>query len=129
VRSVRSTPAHQSAALSASTLGSDLIEEVNRLGGLIAPSGEVRVAVPSLFLVGEAAAKLRVSEPYLRAKLRDKTFAGVKMAGRWMMTADQITAAITAMSTRAREVEAVSPSGLAKNSRLRRRVQRTGASV
>lgn len=78
--------------------------------------------IPPIYPLDEAAEILGISEPYLRSKLRDHTFAGLKRAGRWAMTEPQIEAAIEAMSTDARPVEKPSPSGLSRNSRFRRRM-------
>lgn len=82
------------------------------------------MTVPKMYPIAEAAALLYVSEDYLRARLRDRTFAGVKLAGRWRMTEDQIRAAIEAASTTARPAETPSPSGLSKRSRYRRHIGR-----
>jgi hypothetical protein len=64
-----------------------------------------------------------VSVSYLRSKLRDHTFAGMKRAGRWAMTEPQIEAAIETMSLDARPPDPPSPSGLSKHSRFGRRLQ------
>jgi hypothetical protein len=85
--------------------------------------------LPRLFTLAEAAHRLRVSAPFLRARLRDRTFGGVKMAGRWLMTVDQIDEAIATMTSRARATDTPSPAGLPKNSRLRRRIQRKGTAL
>jgi hypothetical protein len=77
--------------------------------------------IPPLYSLSEAAEMLGVSEEWLRTRLRDYTFAGCKVAGRWRMTESQIEAAIETMSTEARPAERPSPSGLARNSRFRRR--------
>lgn len=66
---------------------------------------------------------LPCSEAWLRSKLRDRTFAGIKIAGRWYMRESQLMAAATAMSTEAREIR-TSPAGLPQQSRFRRRVHR-----
>ena len=42
--------------------------------------------VPKIHYLPEAAALLRVSRGHLRSKLRDGTFAGLKLAGKWAMT-------------------------------------------
>lgn len=80
------------------------------------------MSVPPIYPLSDAADILGVSETYLRSKLRDFTFAGLKRAGRWAMTEPQIEAAIDAMSTVARPTERPSPSGLVRNSRLRKRL-------
>lgn len=82
--------------------------------------------IPPIYSCAEAAELLGVSECFLRSKLRDRTFAGLKRANRWAMTEEQIEAAIEAMSTEARPQEAASPSGLSRRSRFRRRMN-TGA--
>lgn len=76
--------------------------------------------IPIIYDLAEAARILGLSESYLRAKLRDRTFAGMKRAGRWAMTEGQIEAAIESMCIEARPVDPPSPSGLSKNSRYRR---------
>lgn len=78
--------------------------------------------IPPIYSLSESAEFLGVSESYLRSKLRDYTFAGLKRAGRWGMTEAQIEAAIEAMSTEARPQDRPSPSGLSRNSRFRRRM-------
>jgi len=80
------------------------------------------MSIPTLYPLVEAAPLLRISDDYLRSKLRDRTFAGVKIAGRWYMTEEQIEAAITSQSTEARPPAPVSPAGLSSRSRFRRRV-------
>jgi hypothetical protein len=77
--------------------------------------------IPPLYPLSEAAELLGVSEEWLRAKLRDRTFAGLKRAGRWAMTEGQIEAAIESMSHEARPTPAPSPSGLSRRSRFHRR--------
>jgi hypothetical protein len=78
--------------------------------------------IPSIYTLSEAAETIGVSDEYLRSKLRDHTFAGMKRAGRWAMTEEQIEAAIESMCTDARP-EVASPAGLVKGSRFRRRVR------
>lgn len=85
------------------------------------------MAVPIIYPLVEAAELLGVSDQYLRSKLRDHTFAGCKIAGRWAMTEPQVEAAIESMSTEARPVDPPSPAGLARNSRFRRRINRSVA--
>lgn len=75
-----------------------------------------------IYSLAEAAELLGVSESFLRAKLRDHTFAGLKRAGRWAMTEPQIEAAIESMSTEARPQGRTSPTGLSRNSRFKRRL-------
>jgi hypothetical protein len=53
--------------------------------------------IPTIYDLAEAARILGFSESYLRSKLRDRTFAGMKRAGRWAMTEAQIEAAIDSM--------------------------------
>ncbi len=80
--------------------------------------------IPTIYDLAEAAKILGVSQSYLRSKLRDHTFAGMKRAGRWAMTEPQIEA----MSLDARQPDPPSPSGLSKHSRFgRRRQARRGA--
>jgi hypothetical protein len=64
-----------------------------------------------------------LSQSYLRAKLRDRTFAGMKRAGRWAMTEAQIEAAIESMCIEARPADPPSPSGLSRHSRLARQLK------
>ena len=79
--------------------------------------------IPIIYDLAEAARVLGLSESYLRAKLRDRTFAGMKRAGRWAMTEAQIEAAIESMCIEARPADPPSPSGLSKNSRLARHLR------
>jgi len=81
------------------------------------------LVIPRIFSLAEAAARLRVSESYLRSKLRDRTFSGVKLAGRWAMTESQIEQAIGEMTTQARPADPKSPAGLSDHSRYRRRLR------
>lgn len=71
--------------------------------------------------LSECAQYLECSEDWLRSKLRDKTFAGVKIAGRWRMKESQLQSALDAMSTEARLPAPPSPTGLSKRSRFHRR--------
>lgn len=80
------------------------------------------MSIPIIYPLTEAAEVIGVSPEYLRSKLRDHTFAGMKRAGRWAMTESQVEAAIESMCTDARAVD-VSPAGLPPNSRFRRRVR------
>jgi hypothetical protein len=79
--------------------------------------------IPVIYDLAEAAHILGFSESYLRSKLRDRTFAGMKRAGRWAMTEAQIEAAIESMCIDARRVDPPSPSGLSRHSRLARKIQ------
>lgn len=79
--------------------------------------------IPTIYDLVDAARILGVSESYLRAKLRDRTFSGMKRAGRWAMTEPQIEAAIESMCIDARPVDPPSPSGLSRHSRFGRRLQ------
>jgi hypothetical protein len=78
--------------------------------------------VPVLYPVDEAAPVLHCSVDYLRAQLRSRRWAGVKIAGRWHMTEEQIVAAIATQSTTA-VVPVASPAGLVPRSRFRRRAE------
>lgn len=69
----------------------------------------------------ECAEYLGCSETWLRSKLRDHTFGGVKIANRWRMRESQLEAAVEVMSTEPREPQPVSPTGLSRRSRFRRR--------
>lgn len=78
--------------------------------------------IPPIYSLPEAAETLDVSDEWLRSKLRDHTFPGLKKAGRWAMTEDDILEAIRLMSHQARQ-DVPSPAGLVKGSRFRRRGQ------
>jgi Helix-turn-helix domain len=67
--------------------------------------------IPTIYPLAEAAELLGVSESWLRARLRDRTFAGMKRAGRWAMTEAQIEAAIERMSTEAARLRNPPPRG------------------
>jgi hypothetical protein len=86
-------------------------------------SREEKPTIPIIYDLAEAARILGFSESYLRSKLRDRTFAGMKRAGRWAMTEAQIEVAIESMCIDARPVETSSPSGLSRHSRLRQRLR------
>ncbi|GAB7071249.1 hypothetical protein JCM12141A_55380 [Mycolicibacterium hodleri] len=73
--------------------------------------------IPTIYDLAEAAHILGFSESYLRSKLRDRTFSGMKRAGRWAMTEPQIEAAIESMCVEARPSEPPSPAGLSRHSR------------
>lgn len=81
------------------------------------------MSVPVIYPLSEAAELIGVSDEWLRVKLRERKFAGLKRAGRWAMTEAQIEAAIEAMSTQARPQPVPSPAGLAPRSRFHRRTQ------
>ncbi len=86
------------------------------------------VKIPIIYDLAEAARILGLSESYLRSKLRDRTFAGMKRAGRWAMTESQIEGAIESMCIQARPADPPSPSGLSRQSRFGRRLhQQHGA--
>ena len=72
--------------------------------------------------IAECAEYLQCSEDWLRAKLRDHTFAGIKIAGRWRMRESQLEAALESMSTQVRPEIPVPPSGVSRRSRLHRRL-------
>ncbi len=81
------------------------------------------VKIPIIYDLTEAARILGLSESYLRPKLRDRTFAGMKRARRWAMTEPQIQQAIESMCIQARPAEPpTSPSGLSRQSRFGRRL-------
>ncbi len=73
------------------------------------------------YAITECAEYLECSEDWLRARLRDHTFAGVKVAGRWRMRESQLEAALDRMSTQARQIEHPSPTGLSRRSHFKRR--------
>ena len=68
-------------------------------------------------------------DPAEAARLRDRTFAGMKRAGRWAMTEAQIEAAIQSMCIELRLPDPPSPSGVSKHSRHGRRLREWGSSV
>lgn len=76
--------------------------------------------IPPIYTLVEAAELIGVSEEWLRSKLRDHTFAGLKRAGRWAMTENQIEAAIETMSTDVRAAVPPLPSGRVGRARRRR---------
>lgn len=77
--------------------------------------------VPPIYSLTEAAELIGVSDEWLRSKLRDHTFAGMKRAGRWAMTEGQIEAAVEAMSTEARPLVRPNPTGVSPRSRTARK--------
>jgi hypothetical protein len=83
--------------------------------------------IPVIYDLAEAARLLGFSESYLRSKLRDRTFAGMKRAGRWAMTESQIEAAIESMCIDARPPDPPLRSGLSKHSRFGRQLRSRGA--
>lgn len=60
------------------------------------------MSIPVLYEVEQIAEIMHCSEDYARAQLRERTWAGLKIAGRWHMTEQQIIDAIGAQSTEAR---------------------------
>ena len=78
--------------------------------------------IPIIYDLAEAARILGISESYLRAKLRDRTFPGMKRAGRWAMTEAQIEEAVESMCIAARPADPPSPSGLSRHSKFSRRL-------
>lgn len=83
-----------------------------------------RIALEPHYSVKEASEYLQCSPDWLRQKLRDRTFAGMKSAGRWRMRESQLIAAMEAMSTEVRPESPVPPSGVSRRSRFHRRMQR-----
>lgn len=77
------------------------------------------MSLPPIYSCSQAAELIGVSEEWLRCRLRDHTFAGLKRANRWAMTEGQIEAAIEAMSTEARQIVAPNPSGRVGRTRRR----------
>lgn len=61
------------------------------------------MSIPVLYEVEQIAEIMHCSEDYARAQLRERTWAGLKIAGRWHMTEQQIIDAIGSQSTEARE--------------------------
>lgn len=79
--------------------------------------------IATIYDLAEAAKILGISESYLRSKLRGRTFAGMKRAGRWAMTEAQPEAAIESMCIDARPADPPSTPGLSRHSRFARRLR------
>ncbi|MEV5360993.1 hypothetical protein AB0K45_11805 [Micrococcus luteus] len=66
------------------------------------PDDQPESAIPRIYTLAEAADVLRVTPGWLRTKLKDRRFEGLKRGGRWAMTEPQILQAIEQMTTRRR---------------------------
>lgn len=87
------------------------------------------MSLPNLLPVEELSPIFKSSENYVRARLRERDWPGVKIAGRWYMTEEQVQQTIEKLSTTVRQPPPPSPAGLVQNSRFRRRVHaRSGLS-
>jgi hypothetical protein len=84
--------------------------------------------IPHIYTLREAANALRVPGEWLRTRLADGTFAGLRRGSRWAMTEHQITAVIESMTVPAHESESY-PGGLSRRSWLyqQRRRERSAA--
>jgi hypothetical protein len=81
--------------------------------------------IPRIYTLAEAAAALRVADDWLRTRLANGTFAGLKRGNRWAMTEQQIMAAIESMTVPAREPESY-PGRISKSSWPYQRRRRDG---
>ncbi|WP_171048441.1 helix-turn-helix domain-containing protein [Nocardia cyriacigeorgica] len=79
-----------------------------------------------LYDLTEAAAILRVTESWLMRQLRDRRLAGRKVARRWMLTEDDLRAAIDGMASPA-VAPRPDPAGLTPTSRRRLNRRARGA--
>jgi len=73
--------------------------------------------IPHIYTLREAANALRVPGEWLRTRLANGTFAGLRRGSRWAMTEQQIMAVIESMTVPAREPESY-PGGLSRRSWL-----------
>jgi hypothetical protein len=76
------------------------------------------MTAPELFPLDEAAARLHVSPEWYKRQLRARKFPGRKIAGRWMLTAEDIAAAVESCAVPAITVQP-DPAGLTRTSRRR----------
>jgi hypothetical protein len=77
-----------------------------------------------LYEVEQIAEIMRCSEDYARAQLRERVWPGVKIAGRWHMTEQQIIDAIGSQSTEA-TTTSLPPAQSPPKFRRRRQVARS----
>ncbi|OBE98993.1 hypothetical protein [Mycobacterium sp. 852002-10029_SCH5224772] len=73
--------------------------------------------IPRIYTLAEAAALLRVPRDWLRTRLANGTYAGLRRSNRWAMTEQQIMAAIESMTVPVREPETY-PGGVTRRSWL-----------
>lgn len=76
------------------------------------------MTAPELFTVEEAAERLLVSSEYYKRQLRARRFPGHKIAGRWVLTAEDIAAAVASTAVPAVPIQP-DPAGLTRTSRRR----------
>jgi hypothetical protein len=81
--------------------------------------------IPRIYTLTEAASALRVSGEWLRTRLANGAFAGLKRGSRWAMTEQQIMAVIESMTVPAREPE-IYPGGQSRRSWLYHQRRRNG---
>ena len=73
--------------------------------------------IPRIYTLAEAASALRVPGDWLRSRLANGTFAGLRRGNRWAMTEQQIIAVIDSMTVPAHEAESY-PGGISRRSWL-----------
>jgi hypothetical protein len=83
----------------------------------VVESDDDRSPIPHIYTLREAANALRVPGEWLRTRLANGTFAGLRRGSRWAMTEQQILAVIESMTVPAREPESY-PGGLSRRSWL-----------
>ena len=81
------------------------------------------MAIPTLYNLSQVAEFMHCSETYARSQLRARVWPGLKIAGRWHMTEQQVMEVIEAVSTTVVPPPPPLPSGLSRRSRIAR--QRT----
>lgn len=82
--------------------------------------------LPRIYTLAEAASALRVPRDWLRTRLANGTYAGLRRGNRWAMTETQILAAIESMTVPVREPETY-PGGITRRSWLMRQSGRRPA--
>ena len=83
----------------------------------VVESDDDRSPIPHIYTLREAANAPRVPGEWLRTRLANGTFAGLRRGSRWAMTEQQILAVIESMTVPAREPESY-PGGLSRRSWL-----------
>jgi hypothetical protein len=91
----------------------------------VVESDEDRPPIPHIYTLAEAAKALRVPGDWLRTRLANGTFAGLRRGNRWAMTEHQIMAVIDSMTVPAREPESY-PGCIRRRSWLYRQRRREG---
>ncbi|MCA2249016.1 hypothetical protein JF729_14620 [Mycobacterium intracellulare] len=82
--------------------------------------------IPRVYTLKEAADALRVPRDWLRTRLANGTYAGLRRGNRWAMTEQQILAAIESMTVPVREPETY-PGGITRRSWLAHQRPRSSA--